>query len=232
MLLLCSGFLRKGSWARKHLWQTPPCRPRSGDRRTVKHFWQRKSMNRIYDQLCSATGEKPHQKLSIYFTLINRESIILESYCAKKHRNCMLTTFTYALLTLLKCFFLALRKFTAVWQLALLHPAVAKDGQLQLPDQPYWITEMLLKKNQFHVSPNMPGHTEFVSTHKSFRNIWQEGHHVLHTDLTFSVILNVILFHCSAFPLVWTDGLIISETLALRFCQRFWGDTWQQFTYV
>lgn len=91
---------------------------------------------------------------------------------------------------------------------------------------------MLLNKDEFNVSPNRPEHTEFVSTCKGFRNIWQEGYYVLHTDLTFSVILNIIPFHCSAFPLVWTDRLILNERLVLRFCQRFWGDTWQQLTYI
>lgn len=44
-------------------------------------------------------------------------------------------------------------------QLALLYPAVAKPGQQQLPDQLYQITEMILNRDEFHVSPNMHART-------------------------------------------------------------------------
>lgn len=86
---------------------------------------------------------------------------------------------------------------------AQLHPAVAKHGQQQLLDQwhPYWITGLLLNKDNFHISPNMAGHTELVPTCKSFRNIWQWGYDVLHIDKILSLILNIIPLHCSlSFP--------------------------------
>lgn len=66
--------------------------PRSGNWRTVKHFWQRKPLNQIYDELLKCHRKKTHQNFSICFTLINPWSFTLESYCVKKQRNYMLTT--------------------------------------------------------------------------------------------------------------------------------------------
>lgn len=149
----------------------------------------------------------------------------------EKQRNYMLTTLYLDTVYIIKMLLLAFEEVHGCMTTCTT-TAVAKPGQQQLPDQPYWITEKLCNKDEFPATPNMPGHTEFVSTCKGFRNIWEEGYHVLHPDLTFSVVLSIILFHCSAFPMVWTDGLILSEMLVLRFCQRFWGDTWQQFTHV
>lgn len=48
-------------------------------------------MNQIYYKLWNVTGKKPHQNISIYFTLINQQSFTLESYCVKKRRNYILT---------------------------------------------------------------------------------------------------------------------------------------------
>jgi len=58
---------------------------------------------------------------------------------------------------------------------AQLHPAVARHGQQQLLEQwhPYRTTGLLLNKVEFHISPNMAGHPELISTRKSFRNIRQ-----------------------------------------------------------
>lgn len=61
-------------------------------------------MNQIHYQLCNVTGEKPHQKHSIYLILINQASITLESYCTKKQRNYLLTTLHLGIADIIRIF--------------------------------------------------------------------------------------------------------------------------------
>lgn len=48
--------------------------------------------------------KKTHQNPSIYFTLINQQSITLESYCVKNQSNYMLTTLYLGIACIIKMF--------------------------------------------------------------------------------------------------------------------------------